>query len=139
MIIFLLLLGPAPISVALFALGDGPAALAMVLTATAALIGAMLELYRRQRRDAQQCDLPVLPKLQVAALLLILAGIGLGTFFLPITDLAPIGLAALTLALALIFGFAIKIRRDLEEPDERGALLMLALMACLIALGNACL
>jgi hypothetical protein len=139
MILFLLLLGPTPISVGLFALGDGPLAMTVTLTATALLVGAMLELYRRQRRDAARCGLPVLPKLQVAALLSILAGISLGTFLLPITEVAAIGFFALVAALALIFGLALKLRRELDGPDERGAVLMLALMACLIALGNACL
>ncbi len=138
-ILLLLLLGPAPISVALFSLGAGPLGLTVVLGATAGLVGVVLELYRRQRRDAPAAGFPVLPIGQVLAILVMVAGIAVGTFLIPLTSLAPFGLIALGIVLVAIYGLAVRIRSSLDDPDARSALLILGLMACLIALGNSCL
>ena len=134
---FLLLLGPAPISLILFLLGEGPVALTVVLAATAGLVGLLLELYRRQRRDAPRCGLPLLPPSQVIAMLVLLAGIGLGVFFLPSPTLAHLGFLCVTLVIALCYIVSGWIRPTLSEPDERCLVLVLALMASLIALANA--
>lgn len=133
-IIALLLLGPAPISFFLFLAGTGPAALAVVLAATAALVGAMLALYAKQRREAPAAGLPVLPGGQVAALLVMLGGVSGGTFLLPDPATAGWGAACLLAAAAVIYGMGVSLRKKIEEPDERSAVLVLGLMAVLIAL-----
>lgn len=138
-IILLLLLGPAPISLILFLMGEGAAALTVVLASTAILVGAMLELYRRQRRDAAACGLPVLAPGQVIAMLLIVAGIAVGTFLLPNPALMSLGLVALIAVIVVTYVMGVRIRRDLSEPDERSVVLVLGLMAALIALANACM
>jgi peptidoglycan/LPS O-acetylase OafA/YrhL len=138
-ILLLLLLGPTPIALALFALGTSPLGLGSVLAATAALIGTMLELYRRQRRDAAAAGLHVLPKAHVVLLLVMVGAIAAGTFLAPTPELAPYGLAALGLALAAVYGLAAAVRRTIDEPDERCAVMVLGLMASLIALAGSCL
>jgi len=137
-ILFLLLLGPAPISLVLVLFGNSPSAVTAVLVATAALVGLLLELYRRQRRDAAKADLPVLPFGQVLVMLAMVGGIGIGTFLLPHGDLAPVGLGSVTLVLILAYTMAAWIGPGLKDPDERSLVLVLALMASLIALANAC-
>lgn len=137
-ILMLLLLGPSPIAVLLFVLGEGAAALAVVLASTAMLIGLMLELYRRQRRDAKACGLPVLAPSQVLIMFVILGGISAGTFLLPNPNMAPFGLAAVTGVIVVIYLMGAWIRSALTDPDERSVVLVLGLMAALIALANAC-
>jgi hypothetical protein len=137
LIIALLLLGPAPVAVELFALGTDPGPLALVLAEVALLVGAMLTLYGRQRRLAPEAGLRVLPLGEVVAMLAILGCVGGATFLLPSPALAPAGFACLVVALAVIYGMAIRLRRVLEQPDERSAVLVLGLMAVLIALGGA--
>jgi len=138
-ILLLLLLGPAPISIMLWVFGTGPTAVAGVLVAVAVLVGMILELYRRQRRDAPACGLPVLPKLQVAAMLLIIAGISGGTFLLPNPEFAMYGLACTGAVIAVVYVFGIALRPKLDELDERGVVLVLGLMAAFIAMANACI
>lgn len=138
-ILMLLLLGPAPIALLLAVLGTSTAAVTVVLIATAALVATILELYRRQRRDASAAGLPRLPAAQVIAFLLMLGGVGAATFLLPIPHLAAFGVAALLATMTIIYSLAGVIRRHLTEPDERCAVLILGLMCCLIALGNGCL
>ena len=138
-ILLLLLLGPAPISIMLWVLGTGPAAVGGVLVAVALLVALILELYRRQRRDAAECGLPVLPKLQVAAMLTIIAGISGGTFLLPNPELAMYGLACVGVVIAVVYVFGIALRPQLAELDERGVVLILGLMAAFIAMANACI
>lgn len=137
LIIALLLLGPGPLALELFALGSTPSAVALVLAELAALVAAMLVLYGRQRRIAPAAGLPVLPPREVAALLTMLAGVAAGTFLLPSPDLARYGFAALLVAAAVIYAMGARLKRELADPDERSAVLVLGLMAVMIAFAGA--
>lgn len=136
-ILFLLLLGPAPIALVLFLVGTSTPAIAGVIAATAALVGVMLLLYRRQRIVAPEAGLPVLPGWQVAALLVLIAAISGGTFLLPQPSTAPWGFLCLMVAAVTVYAMGWAIRRSQRELDERSAVLVLGLMAVLIALANA--
>ena len=135
-ILFLLLLGPAPIALALFVLGQS-AGTALALAATGALVVSMLLLYARQRRDARAAGLPVLPLGDVVEMLLVVGGVAGGTFLLPSPATARYGLGCLAVAAIVVYEMGFRRRRRLEDPDEVSVVLVLGLMAVLIALGGA--
>lgn len=136
-ILLALLLGPAPISVVLFIVGTSPVALGGVLTAIGALIVLMIALYIKNRRVAAREGLEVLPASQIAALLSLIASIAGATFFLPNDGLAHWGFLCVVIGFGIVYVMGIAIRRQQSDPDERSAVLVLALMALLIALANA--
>jgi hypothetical protein len=136
-ILFLLLLGPAPISLVLFLVGASTLAIAGVLAAIAALVITMLMLYRQQRGVARRQGLPLLPAWQVIALLVLIGAISGATFLLPQSQTASWGFLCVLVAAGVIFAVGLSIRRELKDLDERSALLVLGLMALCIALANA--
>ncbi len=135
-ILLALLLGPAPISVVLFIVGTSPVALGCVLAAVAALIALMIGLYLRNRRAAAEDGLSVLPGIQIFALLMLIAMVAGATFFLPNDDLSHWGFLCVVAGFVIIYAMGLAIRRQLTDPDERTAVLVLGLMALLIALAN---
>lgn len=136
-ILFLLLLGPAPIALVLFLVGTSPLALTGVLLALALLVISMLALYHRQRIVAGKQGLPRLPAWQVISLLGLIGAIAGATFLLPQPETAFWGGVCAVVAAGLIFAVGHLVRREVKDLDERSAVLVLGLMALFIALANA--
>jgi Ca2+/Na+ antiporter len=136
-ILFALLLGPAPIALFLFLAGTSTAVVAAVLGAVAVLVAVMIGLLVVQRRVGTERGLRVLPGIQIAALLVLIAAIAGSVFLLPDARFTRWGLLCVTVAIGIVYVMGFSIRRRLDDLDERSIVLVLGLMALLVALANA--